>query len=121
MRARFPRREPSQRSHFFRSSFVQGGDRTDHRCQSFGALHFFLNLGVDMPRFINEVLNQSNTSSDVIEWAGGPGTFVAVGTWGGATNVKVQMRIQGSSFIDVSNDLTFTTGKVAGFQLCRAS
>ncbi len=72
-----------------------------------------------MARFVNEVLVSSGTTqSNWIDWPGGAGTLIAMGNWGASGLVKVQMRIEGETEMDLSTELQASANKAVGFQIC---
>lgn len=75
-----------------------------------------------MARFINEVLQHGvNVDTAWIDWPGGSGTLIAMGNWGSGSpspTIKVQMRIEGATEMDLSTELQAAANKVVGFQIC---
>lgn len=60
------------------------------------------------------VTSDQNTDSQL--WTFGRGTFIAHGTWDGAT-AKVQVSDDNDTWIDVGGDVTFTDNGVGNFDL----
>lgn len=61
-------------------------------------------------------LAENATVGTVVNWPGGPGMFTAEATFGGGS-VKLQVRTQKGTFVDVGADTSLLAAGAAGFLL----
>lgn len=73
-----------------------------------------------MAEFIITKTFTGNGDSDIVEWRGGKGHFTAHGTFGSGT-CKLQYRTDGTNWVDVGTDATFTSSGGIGIDLPPAS
>jgi hypothetical protein len=55
--------------------------------------------------------------SDSVAWSGGFGTVIVAGTWGGGTAKLQASPDNGTTWVDVGTDVTFTANGMGNFQL----
>ena len=64
-----------------------------------------------------DMIENGAASSNEFIWPGGIGSFMVVGTWGGAT-ISLQYKApDGSTFVDVGTDTTLTANGGGNFEL----